>query len=175
MFGLAAACVLASAGVASAQQQGPRELTVEVGEQETISADGVRSYSEGARGIAKTYDHRYQLTEFGLGFMRLALETNTPIVPVGIVGAEEQYVSVADVKPLAKLLGMPNFPLIPQLFLGMLAPLPVRYRLYFGEPLRFEGDPDDDDAVVEAKVATVRSSIEALIARGLKERPSVCG
>jgi pilus assembly protein CpaC len=53
VLGLATACLIASAGVASAQQQGPRELTVEVGEQETISADGVRSYSEGARGIVQ--------------------------------------------------------------------------------------------------------------------------
>src|SRR5579862_1884634 len=36
-------------------------------------------FPEGAKGISKTFNRRYQLTEFGLGFMRLALETNTPI------------------------------------------------------------------------------------------------
>lgn len=130
-------------------------------------------FPEGARGISKTFDHRYQLTEFGLGFMRLALETNTPIVPVGVIGGEEQYISVADVKPLAKLLGMPAFPLIPQVFLGMLLPLPTKYRLYFGEPLTFEGDPDDDDAVVEEKVWVVKTAIQSLINRGLRERKGV--
>lgn len=130
-------------------------------------------FPEGARGISKTFDHRYQLTDFGLGFMRLALETNTPIVPVGVVGAEEQYISVADVRPLAKLLGMPAFPLIPQLFVGMLAPLPTKYRLYFGEPLRFEGDPDDDDSVIEEKVWVVRTAVQSLVNRGLRERKGI--
>jgi 1-acyl-sn-glycerol-3-phosphate acyltransferase len=132
-------------------------------------------FPEGARGISKTFDQRYQLTDFGLGFIRLALETKTPIVPVAVVGAEEQYVSVADLKGLAKILGMPAFPIIPQLFLGMLAPLPVRYRLYFGEPLRFEGDPDDDDAVIEEKAWVVKASIQSMIQRGLDERPGVFG
>lgn len=130
-------------------------------------------FPEGAKGIAKTFDHRYQLTDFGLGFMRLALETNTPIVPVGVVGGEEQYVSVADVKPLARLLGMPAFPIIPQLFLGMVLPLPTKYRLYFGEPLRFEGDPDDDDTVIGEKVWVVKTAVQSLVNRGLRERKSV--
>src|SRR5690554_517559 len=47
-------------------------------------------FPEGQRGINKTYDKAYQLQEFGLGFMRLALATGTPIVPVSVVGAEEQ-------------------------------------------------------------------------------------
>ena len=64
-------------------------------------------------------------------------------------------------------------PLIPQLFFGMLAPLPTKYRLYFGEPLYFEGDHDDDDAIVEEKVWTVRSAIESMLAKGLAERKSV--
>lgn len=132
-------------------------------------------FPEGARGISKTFDKRYQMVDFGLGFMRLALETKTPIVPVAVVGAEEQYVSVADLKGVAKMLGMPAFPIIPQLFLGMLAPLPVRYRLYYGEPLRFDGDPDDDDAVIEEKVWAVKASIQSMIQRGLEERPSVFG
>jgi len=130
-------------------------------------------FPEGARGISKTFDKRYQMTPFGLGFMRLALETGTPIVPVAVVGAEEQYVSVGDLKPLAKLLGMPAFPIIPQLFFGMLAPLPTKYRLYFGEPLHFEGDPDDDDAVIEEKVWTVRTAIESMLQRGLEQREGV--
>jgi 1-acyl-sn-glycerol-3-phosphate acyltransferase len=130
-------------------------------------------FPEGARGISKTFDHRYQLTDFGLGFMRLALETNTPIVPVGVVGGEEQYISVADVKPLARLLGMPAFPVIPQLFLGMVLPLPTKYRLYFGEPLSFTGDPDDDDAVVEEKVWVVKTAVQSLVNGGLRQRTGI--
>jgi len=130
-------------------------------------------FPEGSRGISKTFDQRYQLVDFGLGFMRLALETKTPIVPVSILGAEEQYPSVANVRPLAKLLGMPAFPLIPQALVGMVLPLPVRYRLHFGEPLFFEGDPDDDDAVIEQKVWVVKQTIQSMIHRGLRERKSI--
>lgn len=130
-------------------------------------------FPEGARGISKTFDKRYHLSEFGLGFMRLALETKTPIVPVAVVGAEEQYVSLADIKPLGKLLGMPAFPIMPQVFLGMFMPLPTRYRLYFGEPLTFTGDPDDEDGAIEEKVWVVKATIQSMINRGLKERKSL--
>lgn len=130
-------------------------------------------FPEGSRGISKTFDQRYQLVDFGLGFMRLALETRTPIVPVAILGAEEQYPSVANVRALAKLLGMPAFPIVPQALFGFLLPLPVRYRIYFGEPMVFEGDPDDDDAVIERKVWIVKQTIQSMIHRGLKERRSI--
>lgn len=130
-------------------------------------------FPEGARGISKTFDHRYKLVDFGLGFMRLALETGTPIVPVGVVGGEEQLISIGNVKSVAKVFGMPAFPIIPQLFLGMPFPLPTRYRIYFGEPMRFEGDPDDDDAVIGAKVEEVRRAIQGTLDRGLKERSAI--
>ncbi len=130
-------------------------------------------FPEGSRGISKTFDRRYQLVDFGLGFMRLALETGTPIIPVAVVGAEEQYISLADLKPLAKLLGMPALPVMPQLFLGMFLPLPTKYRLYFGEPLTFTGDPDDEDGVIEEKVWVVKQTIQSMINRGLKERKSI--
>ncbi len=130
-------------------------------------------FPEGSRGISKTFDRRYQLTDFGLGFMRLALETDTPIVPVAIVGGEEQYPSLADLKPLANVLGMPAFPILPQVFVGMLMPLPTRYRIHFGEPMTFHGDPDDDDAVIETKVAAVKTTIQTMLQRGLRERRSV--
>ena len=70
-------------------------------------------FPEGVRGINKTYEHAYQLQEFGHGFMRLALETNTPIVPVGVVGAEEQYPTFWNIKPLAKATGLPAVPFGP--------------------------------------------------------------
>jgi 1-acyl-sn-glycerol-3-phosphate acyltransferase len=130
-------------------------------------------FPEGSRGISKTFDKRYQLVDFGLGFMRLALETGTPIVPVAVIGGEEQVISVANVRSLAKLLNMPAFPIIPQMFLGAPFPLPVRYRLYFGDPMTFTGDPDDDDAVIEEKVWSVKQTIQSMVNRGLKERTSI--
>jgi 1-acyl-sn-glycerol-3-phosphate acyltransferase len=128
-------------------------------------------FPEGTRGLSKTFRQRYQLADFGLGFMRLALETDTPIVPVGVVGAEEQYISVANLHKAAKLLRMPYFPVVPQwLVPGGQLPLPVRYRLFFGEPLRFQGDPDDDDAVIQEKVWVVKATIQSMVNRGLEER-----
>ncbi len=131
-------------------------------------------FPEGSRGISKPFDQRYQLTDFGLGFMRLAIETQTPIVPVAVVGAEEQYISVANVERFAKLFRMPAFPVIPQWFVpGGQLPLPTRYRIYFGEPLTFQGDPDDDDSVIEEKVQAVRQTIQSMLNRGTKERKHI--
>jgi 1-acyl-sn-glycerol-3-phosphate acyltransferase len=130
-------------------------------------------FPEGVRGISKTFDQRYRLTDFGLGFMRLALETGTPIVPVAVVGGEEQLPSFANVRPLARLLGMPAFPVIPHVLLGLPLPLPTRYRLWFGEPMRFQGDPDDDDAVIEKKVGEVKQTIQSMLNHGLRERKSI--
>ena len=131
-------------------------------------------FPEGTSGISKSFAERYKLRAFGLGFLRLALETDTPIVPVAVVGGEEQYVSLGNLEAAAKALGMPSFPLIPQVLLpGGQAPLPTKYRIYFGEPMRFEGDPDDDDAVIEQKVARVKGAIQSMLNRGLKERKAI--
>jgi 1-acyl-sn-glycerol-3-phosphate acyltransferase len=133
-------------------------------------------FPEGVRGMNKLYKDRYRLQRFGLGFMRLALETDTPIVPVALVGSEEQNPGFANLRSLGRLFGMPAFPVtlgFPWLGpLGML-PLPVKYRFYFGEPMRFEGDPNDDDASIQDKVDRVRGAIEAMFERGLAERPGV--
>ena len=137
------------------------------------NGEAVMVFPEGSRGFVKPWRKRYQLQEFGLGFLRLALETDTPIVPVGIVGAEEQSPAVADVKWLGRLVGSPAFPITPTFpWLGLLGfvPLPVKFRLRFGEPLRFEGDPHDDDAAMEKKVEVVKDAIRGLVAEGLAER-----
>jgi 1-acyl-sn-glycerol-3-phosphate acyltransferase len=136
--------------------------------------EAVLVFPEGARGISKTFDQRYKLTDFGLGFMRMALQTGAPIVPVAVVGAEEQYVSVANIRTLARLLDMPAVPVMPQLLVpGGFLPLPTKYRIYFGEPMTFQGDPDDEDAVMEEKVWVVRSTIQSMLNRGLKERQHI--
>jgi 1-acyl-sn-glycerol-3-phosphate acyltransferase len=132
-------------------------------------------FPEGARGINKVWKNRYQLENFGLGFMRLALETGTPIVPVGVVGAEEQLPSFGNFRLLAKLLNMPAVPLLPQLLIPIAGwlPLPTKYRIYFGEPMRFEGDANDEDVIIEEKVEEVRKRIQSMLTYGLKNRRHV--
>jgi 1-acyl-sn-glycerol-3-phosphate acyltransferase len=131
-------------------------------------------FPEGMRGISKPFTRRYELQPFGLGFMRLALETRTPIVPVAVIGAEEQYVSFGNLDWAARALGLPTFPLVPQLLLpGGQLPLPTKYRLYFGEPLVFSGDADDDDRAMAERVWVVRQAIELLVNRGIRARKHV--
>jgi 1-acyl-sn-glycerol-3-phosphate acyltransferase len=136
----------------------------------------VAVFPEGVRGMNKLFRDRYQLQRFGLGFMRLALETHTPIVPVAIVGSEEQQPGFANLSRLARIFGMPAFPItlgFPWLGpLGML-PLPVKYRIYFGEPISFEGYADEEDSAIEERVFVVKDEITAMLKRGVAERAGI--
>jgi 1-acyl-sn-glycerol-3-phosphate acyltransferase len=134
----------------------------------------VLAFPEGMKAISKPFAQRYQLEPFGHGFMRLALRTQTPIVPVAVVGAEEQYLSFGNIEWAARALGLPAFPLVPQLLLpGGAMPLPTKYRLHFGEPMRFYGDADDDDSAIGDKVWLVQQTINDLLRRGLRDRRGV--
>jgi 1-acyl-sn-glycerol-3-phosphate acyltransferase len=137
----------------------------------------VMVFPEGARGANKPFRKRYQLQRFGTGFMRLALETGAPIVPVGIVGAEEQQPGFANLEDLGRRLRLPSLPItISQPWFGLAGAafaLPTKYRLWFGEPMRFEGDARDDDAAIESRVDEVKDALRALLARGLAERRHV--
>lgn len=130
-------------------------------------------FPEGSRGFIKPYAEAYQLQEFGRGFARLALETGVPVLPVGIVGSEEQSPGLLDSKSIANLIGTPAFPITVTFpFLGPLGflPLPVKYRIHFGEALRLEGDPEQPDQELQAQVDRVRDAIALLIEEGLAER-----
>jgi 1-acyl-sn-glycerol-3-phosphate acyltransferase len=80
---------------------------------------------------------------------------------------------VADVKWLGKLVGSPAFPITPTFpWLGLAGflPLPVKFRIRFGEPLRFEGDANEDDAAIEKKVTVVKKEIRKLLGEARAER-----
>jgi len=133
-------------------------------------------FPEGAKGSGKTWDRRYKLERFGRGFMRLALQAGAPIVPVAVIGGEESIISIYNVEPLAKALNTPYFPISPLLpLLGPAAylPLPVKFHVYFGEPMRFDGPFDDEDHVIEEKVQIVKSRVQEMVDEGLARRESV--
>jgi len=127
-------------------------------------------FPEGAGGGGKVYAKRYQLQQFGQGFMRLALKTSSPIIPFGFIGGEEICPSFANIKPLAKMMGMPYVPLTPTV---LPLPLPAKCAVYYGEPLVFEGTGDEEDADILAKIDVVKQRIDQLIERGLAERKGV--
>lgn len=137
--------------------------------------EAIMVFPEGERGFVKPYSQRYRLQRFGTGFLRLALETDTPIVPVGIVGAEEQSPGLVRSRTLGRLIGAPVAPItltMPWLGLAGLMPLPVKFHLHFGEPLRFDGDPSEEDAEIERKVDVVKDAIRSLVREGLAARKS---
>ena len=124
------------------------------------------AFPEGVRGIGKLYKDKYKLTRFGTGFMRIALKTNTPIVPFAYIGGEESFPAVYHARSLAKLIGVPYWPVPPYL---LPVPLPVQCRIHYGQPIHFEGDGSESDVVIEGYVREVRARIAALIADGRKE------
>jgi len=128
--------------------------------------EAVIVFPEGIRGSGKPYRKRYQLQRFGNGFMHLAMQTGTPIVPVGVVGCEETMPALGNIAPLAKLLGLPYVPISPPL------PLPARVYLNFGEAICFDRNAASEEEVT-ARVELVKEKIRALIDRGLAERRSV--
>jgi 1-acyl-sn-glycerol-3-phosphate acyltransferase len=133
-------------------------------------------FPEGVRGTGKTWWHRYELQHFGTGFLRLAMETDTPIVPVAVVGAEETYPSILRLDRLAKLVGAPYIPVTP--FFPLLGPLgalpiPVQIDLHFGPPRRYSGDADAPDEEIEGKVAEVKGEIQRMLDEGVARRPDL--
>lgn len=129
--------------------------------------EAIMVFPEGVRGSGKLYRQRYQLQRFGNGFMHLAMNHATPVVPVGIIGAEETMPALANLWPLAKLLGLPYFPLLP-----VYAPLPARIRIRFGAPMRFASGATTE-AEVTQRVEEVKDAIRGLIEEGLAARRSV--
>ncbi len=124
-------------------------------------------FPEGARGTGKLYKDRYNMVRFGTGFMRLALATDTPIVPFAFIGGEEALPTVLHLKRLAKLVKAPYIPISPYV---VPVPLPIPCQIFYGEALEFDGDGSETDEVILEYVDEVRSRIADLIDEGRKWR-----
>ncbi len=137
-------------------------------------------WPEGFKGIGKPYSERYKLQRFGRGgFVSAAIKTGVPIVPCSIVGAEEIYPLVGNVPALARLIGVPYVPITPFFpLLGPLGlvPLPSKWIIEFGEPIRTDSyDPGaaDDPMLVFNLTDQVRETIQQTLYTLLMRRKSV--
>lgn len=128
--------------------------------------EAIMVFPEGARGISKPIGERYQLKRFGTGFMHLAVNHNTPVIPVGIVGCEEAIVSLANPKGLARMLRLPAAPLlIPVVW-------PTKVIIHIGEPMMFSSEYSNED-MLEKYVEEVKSEVNRLIQLGLEKRKGI--
>jgi 1-acyl-sn-glycerol-3-phosphate acyltransferase len=134
-------------------------------------------WPEGFKGIGKPFAERYKLQRFGRGgFVSSAMRAQVPIVPVSIVGAEEIYPLVGNVPSLARLLGLPYLPITPFFpLLGPLGlvPLPSKWIIEFGEPVRTDAyDPQaaDDPMLLFNVTDQVRETIQQTLYKLLVER-----
>ncbi|MDX6280016.1 MAG: hypothetical protein QOH03_1087 [Kribbellaceae bacterium] len=137
-------------------------------------------WPEGFKGLGKPFSERYKLQRFGRGgFVSAAMRTGVPIVPCSIVGAEEIYPLVGNMASLARLVGVPYIPVTPFFpLLGPLGliPLPSKWLIEFGEPIRTDDFPDgaaDDPMLVFNVTDQVRETIQQTLYTLLMQRRSV--
>ncbi|GAA1926617.1 lysophospholipid acyltransferase family protein [Streptomyces sodiiphilus] len=135
---------------------------------------------EGFKGIGKPFSERYRLQRFGRGgFVATALRARVPIVPCSIVGAEEIYPMIGNARTLARLLGLPYFPVTPTFpLLGPLGavPLPTKWTIQFGEPIVTADRPPEaaeDPMLMFQLTDQVRETIQHTLYKLLMARRSV--
>lgn len=128
-------------------------------------------FPEGTPGIGKPFSERYRLQPFRVGHAELALGHRAPVVPVAVVGAEEQWPQIGRIERLHPF-GAPYLPIPATPF-----PLPVRYHLFYGEPIhlheRWAPAQADDPDVQEEAAALVQRAVEQLLRHGLSVREGV--
>ncbi|WP_327678166.1 lysophospholipid acyltransferase family protein [Kitasatospora sp. NBC_00458] len=137
-------------------------------------------WPEGFKGVGKPFSERYKLQRFGRGgFVSSALRAQVPIVPCSIVGAEETYPMIGNLRTLARLLGLPYVPITPTFpWLGPLGavPLPTKWIIQFGEPIatdRHPAEAADDPMLVFDLADEVRETIQHTLYQLLVQRRSV--
>ncbi|HYZ30312.1 MAG TPA: lysophospholipid acyltransferase family protein [Thermoleophilaceae bacterium] len=139
----------------------------------------VAVFPEGAKGAGKDFSERYRLQRFGRGgFVEIALRARAPIIPVAVVGSEEIYPKVGESRLMARAIGAPYFPITPTFpLLGPLGaiPLPSKWRIEFGAPIRtdrFGPSVADDRALVFELSERVREEIQRMVYENLVRRGS---
>ncbi len=137
-------------------------------------------FPEGTKGIGKPYWDRYRLRPFRVGFVEMALQYKSPIVPVSFIGPDDQAPIVVSFDGVSQSLGVPFVPVTPTFpWLGLagLLPYPVKYRIQYGEPIHFYREYGKDAALdprlVEELASRVREKVQDMVDAGLKRRTGV--
>ena len=130
-------------------------------------------FPEGVKGTSKHHSRKYRLARFGRGgFVEIAMKAGVPIVPIAVMGNEETAPVLARFPSAAKALGIPYFPLTPQMLalgpLGATVPLPAKFRLRVLPPIAFDVEPNRD-RYSQSQVMSQAESIRDLIQRNLLE------
>lgn len=141
------------------------------------AGESVLVFPEGVKGVSKSTNQFYHLQRFTRGFLRLALSTGTPIIPISVVGAEEFYPFVYQARSLAKLLKLPALPISPLFpFLGPIGaiPFPSPVDIYIHEPYHLPTDvsPESQDKVLDEHIFKIQRIIQEGINEGLKNKRS---
>ncbi len=137
-------------------------------------------FPEGVKGASKLFRDRYRVQRLGRGgFVQVALRTGAPIIPVAVVGAEEVHPVLFDVRPIAKLFGVPLAPITPTFpWLGLagLIPLPSKWFIAFGKPIdvaHFGPEAANDSRLVLELSEEVRSWIQGTLHQLLPRRRTI--
>jgi len=151
----------------------------ENGERLLLRDELVGVFPEGVKGVGKLFRDRYRLARFGRGgFVRLALQTGAPVIPVTVVGAEEIHPNLARMDFIGRPLGLPYFPLTPTFpLLGPLGvlPLPTKWWIDIGKPIVFGHGPEvaDRPMIVNELADQVRSTLQTMIDSRLSRRGNI--
>jgi 1-acyl-sn-glycerol-3-phosphate acyltransferase len=137
----------------------------------------VAVFPEGAKGGDKRYQDRHKLHRFGRGgYVKLALRTGAPVIPVAIVGHDDPPPMLSRVKSLSRWVGAPLFALtsgLPRLGPLGVPPVPGRWRIAIGEPVREIARQDAealrDEGLVHELNECVRSAIKQLVEQAMPE------
>lgn len=153
--------------------------TVENGTRMLSEEELVAVFPEGTQGMGKPYKERYKLARFDqVDFVKMALNTGAPIIPVSVVGAEETNISLAKLSTRSGAAALPYFPIsltFPWLGLLGFAPLPTKWYIDFGEPMAVDSyGPEAGDNLVLISQLTdqVRHAVQDMLQDRLAQRRS---
>jgi 1-acyl-sn-glycerol-3-phosphate acyltransferase len=138
-------------------------------------------FPEGTKGPSKSFTDRYQLRRFGRGgFVEIAMRAGVPVIPIAVVGSEEAMPVVMRLPTLARVLGVPYFPVTANLLalgpLGIVLPFPAKIKLRVLDPVRFDVPPDQErysKSRIMDESEHIRAQLQEVVYDMLRDRHSV--